>query len=239
MATYQVKLTGKRQVAEGTMEFQLSKPEGFSFRAGQFFDIILPHQEGDKKGDYVHGFSFVNAPFENYLAAATRMRGSIFKNAIGAMPVGSDLSIEAVWGSFTLPKKEVTRPVVFLIGGIGITPVRSMVAQATHDHSSQRITLLYANRTPAQAAFVDDLQQLALKNPHFTFVPVYTDVAETSAGAERGTIDAAMVKRHVGDTTAPLYYLSGPAGMVRAMRDLLVSLNVDEDDIKTEEFDGY
>lgn len=238
MATYQVKLVDKRQVAAGTMEFRLSKPAGFTFRAGQFFDIVLPHKEGDEKGHYVHGFSFVNAPAEDYIAAATRMRDSAFKRAIAALPVGSDLQIEASWGSFTLPK-DAARPVVFLIGGIGITPVRSMVHQATMDHTQHQLTLLYANRTPAEAAFTDELKELAQKNANFTFVPVYSDSDQVPAGAEQGRINAAMVKRHVADVLKPVYYLSGPAGMVRAMRDLLMALKVDEDDIKTEEFDGY
>lgn len=236
MAIYDTRLTGKKEVAEGTLEFILEKPKDFKFRAGQFFDIILEAKPGAEKKTYVHGFSFVNAPYEDYIAAATRMRGSAFKNAIRDLPLNSAIKMEAVWGSYTLPKDE-SRPVVFLIGGVGITPVRSMVAQATHDRTAHRITLLYANDTPARAPFTEDLRQFARQNPNFTFVPVYSQSQET--GAEHGRIDADMIRRHVPDLSAVTYYLSGPPGMVRAMRELLVQMDIDEDNIRTEEFDGY
>jgi ferredoxin-NADP reductase len=236
MAFYDTRLTGKKEVAEGTLEFILEKPKDFKFRAGQFFDIILKATPGAEKKTYVHGFSFVNAPYEDYIAAATRMRGSEFKNAIRDLPLNSPIRIEAVWGSYTLPKDE-SRPVVFLIGGVGITPVRSMIAQATHDKTGHRITLLYANETPARAPFTQDLQRFAAQNRNFNFVPVYTQGHEASA--EHGRINADMIRRHVPDLAAATYYLSGPPGMVRAMRELLVQMDIDEDNIRTEEFDGY
>jgi ferredoxin-NADP reductase len=236
MAIYQSRLTGKKEVAEGTMEFTLEKPGDFKFRAGQFFDIILDAPPDADKKSYVHGFSFVNAPYEDSIAAVTRMRDTPFKNAIRDLPLGTPVKLDAVFGSFTLPRNE-TKSVVFLIGGVGITPVRSMIAQATHDKTAHKITLLYANDTPARAPFTAELERFARENPNFTFVPVYTQAR--IAGAEHGRVDAAMVRRHVPDLAAPLYYLSGPPGMVRAMRELLMSMDADEDNIRTEEFDGY
>ncbi|MFA7437969.1 FAD-dependent oxidoreductase [Castellaniella sp.] len=239
MAIYTVTLAGKKQVAEGTFEFLLSKPEGFKYRAGQFFDILLEPVANAPKSSYVHGFSFASAPFEPNLAAATRMRDTAFKNAIRNLPDGTEVKIDACFGSFTLPKQTDT-PVAFLIGGIGITPVRSMIAQASHDQSAQAITLLYANKTPDLAAFTQDLRAYSQHNTHFTFVPVYTDPGQQVDGAESGVIDAAMIRRHVTRIPDTLFYLSGPAGMVRAMRAILMDeLHVDEDNIRTEEFDGY
>jgi ferredoxin-NADP reductase len=236
MAVYDTRLTGRREIAEGTLEFILEKPKDFKFRAGQFFDILLKAAPGAEKKTYVHGFSFVNAPYEDYLSAATRMRGSAFKNALRDLPLNSALQIEAVWGSYTLPKDD-TKPMVFLIGGVGITPVRSIVAQATHDKTAHKMTLLYANKTPASAPFTQDLQRFAAQNPNFTFVPVYTQGVEP--GAERGRINADMIRRHVPDPASAIYYLSGPASMVRAMRELLVQMDIHEHNIRTEEFDGY
>lgn len=238
MARYNVRLLHKNQVADGTLEFVLEKPTGLEYRAGQFFDIILPKPSEDaRKSDYVHGFSFVTAPSEPYIAAATRMRpDSNFKNAFKNVPDGSEITIEAVWGSFTLKKNE-DAPVVYIIGGIGITPVRSMLVQATADKLERSLTLIYANRSPANAAYTKEFEALAAKNSYFTFVPVYEDAQP--GGGEHGRIDGEMVKRHVADVHNAIYYLSGPAGMVRASRDLLTELGIDEDSIRTEEFDGY
>ena len=233
-----VKLTKKEEVANGTMEFFLEKPEGFDFRAGQFCDItLIDPPETDAEGD-TRGFSLVAAPYEDYLAVATRLRDTAFKRVFKDLPLGTEVKLDAPYGDFTLHKTETT-PAVFLIGGIGVTPVRSMIAQATHDKTAHQITLLHANRTPADAPFAADFERFAQENPNFTFVPIATDETPEGWAGEHGRIDEAMLKRHVPDLNAPIYYLSGPEGMVKAMRQLLVGVGVNEDNIKTEEFTGY
>jgi ferredoxin-NADP reductase len=186
----------------------------------------------------MRGFSLVHAPYENDIVFATRMRDTAFKRTIKDLPAGAEIKFDGPYGDFTLHKTETT-PAVFLIGGIGITPVRSMVAQATHDKTAHKITLLYSNKTPADAAFTADFEQFADMNPNFNFVPVYTAVAESDWAGETGYINAEMLKRHVVDINLPIYYLSGPAAMVGAMRKMLVEADVNEDNIKTEEFSGY
>ena len=228
--TYDVRLLRKRQVAEGTMEFTLEKPPGFEYRAGQFGDLVLPASTGLDESNNKHGFSFVSAPFEDTLRMATRMRGSKYKNAAAQVPEGTRVQLLALWGDFTLHKNAAI-PAVFVIGGIGITPVRSIIAQATHDKAPNPITLIYANRTPALAAYTDDLQRCAAENRHFSFVPVYTQT--------QGHVSAATIRQHVSDIAAPRWYLAGPEGMVKAMRALLDEVGADEDNIRTEEFEGY
>lgn len=230
MKTYDVKLIGKKEVADKTMEFTLEKPPGFTYRAGQYGDIVLPKKEGVAEQEYKHGFSFLSAPFEEHLRMATRMRDTPFKRAIKETPEGSQVQLIATFGDFTLHKNE-SIPAVFVIGGIGITPVLGIIAQATHDKTSHKLTLIYANKTPESAAYTGDLAQLALQNPNFTFVPVYTE--------KQGNINADRIKRSDPDLTTPKYYLSGPEGMVTAMRSLLIEVGADEDNIRTEEFEGY
>lgn len=238
MATLDSKLIGKNEIAEGTMEFIFEKPKDLEMRAGQFLDVIIPGGGEHPDHAHIHGFSFVNAAFENEVVIATRMRNTPYKNAIKALPNGTPVKLIAPFGDFTLQKNESV-PAVFIIGGIGITPARSMIAQATHDKTNHKITLLYANRTPAQAAYTDGLKQLAKQNPNFTFVPVYTDVDTGEVGAETGRINEAIINRHVPSLITPKFYLAGPEGMVKAMRALLVKMGADEDNIRTEEFEGY
>lgn len=233
-----VKLIKKETIAEGTMAFHFSKPEGFEFRAGQFADYtLIDPPETDEEGN-VRGFSLVQAPFEPDLVAATRMRDTAFKRVLKDMPIGTELKLDAPYGDFTLHKTEST-PAVFIIGGIGVTPVRSMVAQATHDKTSHKITLLHASRTPADLPLQADFEKLAGDNPNFTYIAVASDAAPDDWQGERGRVDAQMLRKHVPDLGKPIYYLSGPEGMVKAMRKLLIDLEVNEDNIRTEEFSGY
>ncbi len=235
---YNIKLTKKEEVANGTMAFYWGKPVGFEFVAGQFCDITLINPpETDEEGN-TRGFSLANAPYEGDIVTATRMRDTAFKRILKNLSVGMEVKFDAPYGDFKLHKTETT-PAVFLIGGIGITPVRSIIAQASHDHLPHKITLLYSNKTPADAAFTKDLESFAKENPNFIFVPVYTDTTETEWDGERGYIDAAMLRRHVPDIASPIYYLSGPAGMVKAMREMLMNAGANEDNIRAEEFSGY
>ncbi|MCC7081904.1 MAG: FAD-dependent oxidoreductase [Burkholderiales bacterium] len=237
MPIYNVKLMRKDIVAHSTMAIHLAKPKGFEFKAGQFGDItLLDPPETDEEGN-IRGFSLAHAPYEADLMMATRLRDTAFKRVLRALPIGAEVKLDAPYGSFTLHNNERT-PAVFLTGGIGITPVRSIIAQATHDKTAHRITLLYANKTPADAAFMADLESYAKANSNFTFVPVM-DEAPGGWRGERGLINASMLARHVSDLKAPIYYLCGPAAMVAAMRKLLDEAGVDEDNTRTEEFSGY
>jgi ferredoxin-NADP reductase len=238
MPKYNAKLIKKVDIASGTMAFYFEKPKGFDFRAGQFCDIrIYDPPETDAEGD-IRGFSLAHAPYEADIMVATRMRDTAFKRVLKDLPIGTEVELDAPYGDFTLHKTETT-PAVFLIGGIGITPVRSMIAQATHDKTAHPITLLYANKTPDDAAFSNDLESFNAANPNFTFVPVMSSPIQGEWSGESGHITEAILKKYVPDIAVPIYYLSGSAAMVAVMRKLLVEAGINEDNIKTEEFSGY
>ena len=235
---YTIKLTKKEEVANGTMAFYFEKPADFTFRAGQFCDItLIDPPETDEEGN-TRGFSLITTPSDSLVGVATRLRDTAFKRVLRELPIGSEVKFDAPYGDFTLHKNEAT-PAVFLIGGIGVTPVLSMVKQATADKTNHEIVLLHASRAPADLPFAADFAALVEQNPHFSYVPVVSDDAPADWKGESGRIDGDIVKKYVSDFTTPKFYLSGPEGMVKAMRELLVSLGADEDNIKTEEFTGY
>ena len=232
-----VKLIKKETIAEGTMAFHFSKPDGFEFRAGQFADFtLIDPPETDAEGN-TRGFSLVQATFEPDLVVATRMRDTAFKRVLKNLPIGAEVKLDAPYGDFRLHNDKL-KPAVFLIGGIGVTPVHSMIAQATHDKTGHKITLLHASRAPVDLPLKTNFEQLAKDNPNFTYVPTVEAPTDQWQG-ERGRVSAEMIKKYVPNLNTPIYYLSGPEGMVKAMRTLLVELKVDEDNIRTEEFTGY
>lgn len=232
-----IKFIKKEEIANGTMAFYFEKPEGLELRAGQFADFtLLNPTETDDEGN-VRGFSLVHAPFEDDIVFATRMRDTAFKRVVSRLEPDNEIKFDGPYGDFTLHKTEAT-PAVFLIGGIGVTPVRAIVAQATHDKTAHKITLIHANKTLADAPFTDDFEVFAKENPNFTFIPVIGEADDDWTG-EIGRIDADMLKRHVDDIQRPIYYLSGPQAMVKAMRQMLIELEINEDNIRTEEFTGY
>lgn len=137
MAVYEVQLKNRQEVAEGTMAFSFEKPAGFEFKAGQFIDVtLIDPPETDAEGD-TRGFSIASAPYEEDLMVATRMRDTAFKRVLKTMPLGTEVRIEGPFGSLTL-HNNVARPAVFLAGGIGITPFRSILLQAAKDKLPHR-----------------------------------------------------------------------------------------------------
>jgi ferredoxin-NADP reductase len=237
MPSYQVRLVGREPLAEGTLAFRLEKPAGFAFRAGQAVVLELldpPPGDGQKR----RTFSLVSAPFERTLAIATRMRDSAFKRALNALPEGASVKLVGPVGQFTLAD---ARPAVFIAGGIGITPFMSMLRQAAHDGSPQRLVLLYSNRSPEGAAFLDELQALERQNANFRLVATMTEMrnSATKWDGETGLVDAHLIERAVRGLVAPAYYVVGPPGMVVAVVDTLRSAGVSPESILTEEFYGY
>ena len=235
---YTTKLVKKIPVADDAMGFYFEKPEDFRFQAGQFanFTLLNPTKNDEEGSSRV--FSLVRAPYEEYLGFATRMRDSAFKCALKNLQLGTEIKLDGPYGGFVL-HKTINIPAVFLTGGIGITPVRSIVAQASHDQLKQQITLFYSNRTPQLAAFTNDFIDFARQNANFTFIPIMTEAKAPDWNGETGFITQEMLKNYIPDLQKPIYHLSGPAGMVASMRKILVDAAVNEDNIRTEEFTGY
>lgn len=240
MSTQIVKLTKSEEVAEGTMAFHFTRPPGFEFRAGQSIDVtLIDPVETDAEGN-TRAFTIASPPFVDHLTFATRMRDSAFKRVLRKASQGLEVKIEGPGGSFTL-HKNASKPGVFLAGGIGITPFLSIVRQAAKDKPPQLLYLFYSNRRPEDAPFLDLLAGLPAENSNFHFIATMTAMAKSRRQwtGETGVIDRKMLLRHVPQPIGPIYYIAGPPAMVTAMRKMLVSAGVDEDDIRTEEFSGY
>jgi len=241
MIDYQTKLLGRTEVAEGTMAFQFEKPRDFTFKAGQYIDLTLSGSEPQRgpSDGMSHTFSIASSPFDEELVITTRMRNTVFKQAISTLPIGSLARIAGPMGSFTL-HNNTARRAVFLAGGIGIAPFLSMVSHATAEKLRHSIVLFYANRYLQDAAFIDTLWKCERANLRFRFVPTLTRVANNNGWkGKTGRINSEMLLTHVGILRGPIYYIAGPPTMVAAARQMLSELGVDEDDIRTEEFAGY
>lgn len=238
-AALQARLRSREEIAAGTMAFRFEKPPGFAFKAGQAVDVVLPGTGPDGQ-PLRHTFSPASAPFEDRLEIATRMRASDYKRALAALPLGAAVAIEGPSGSLTL-HNDRSRAAVLIAGGIGITPFMSMLRQAARDREPRRIALLYSNRRPEDAAYLDELLHLARSDERLRLVATMTQVPQSARpwhGPAR-PIDAAMVAAAAEGLPAPIYYVAGSPAMVDAMRGLLNEAGIDDDDIRSEDFYGY
>ena len=223
---------GHRMLTEGTPEFRFEVADadkaGFSFKAGQNVDMTLSSlaypDEGKGK---MRTFSLSSPPSQAPLfTIATRMSDSAFKKTLIELPIDTQIEITNPGGQFTLPKS-AEFPLVFIAGGIGITPFMSIVQDATERTLPHKIILIYSNRSEATAAYLPELRAAAQANPNFTLIENY------------GPLTPELVKERTAALSTPTYYTAGPPGMVGMVKETLKGLGVSDDDILVEEFAGY
>lgn len=166
---------------------------GYAFKAGQnaAFTLLDP-PEADIAGN-TRTLSFASSPNDlSSLMVAMRMRRSAFKNSLRTLPLGAKLRVSSAIGSFRL-HQDSSKPAAFLVGGIGITPVLSILAHTTEEALPHQIYLFYSNRDPRKVAFLHELQWLEKTNPAFTFIPTVTTPNGSVWPFEHGRIDAQML----------------------------------------------
>lgn len=234
----QAAISRREQVAEGTMRFDFDLGEAtLDFQPGQFFNIdLVDAPYTDERGNHRH-FTILNTPNEKHrVSMATRMRDSAFKKSLTKMPLGSPVEIGRVGGNFTLPSK-TAKALVFLAGGIGITPVFSMSSYIMEECLTYRVTLLYSNRDRASTAFLKELESFDLRSPSFTLVAIMTD--DPGWEGESRRIDAEVIHTYVPEPEKCLFMMAGPPAMNEALSAGLESLGIHPAQIRADHFLGY
>jgi len=228
--TEQFSLSEIREVAENTFEVSFDiKGRDFVFEAGQYVRIEIPYDLYDDYFGNNRFFSVLSSPNDkDNIKIAFRMSDSSFKETLVRMHSGSLVGISSPLGAFVLPEKN-DKDVLFIAGGIGITPFLSMIRYATENKSKQNITLVYSNRDEKNSAYLEELKNLEKQNNKFNLKNNF------------GKLDQSALKELLSgmDLKNTVCYVAGPPKMVSSVKDNLLDLSVPEENLKTEEFSGY
>ena len=207
--------------------FRFSKPEGYTFLPGQYLRLSLDTVEGAQTKPFTH----CSAPSDSYLEITTRLSGSPFKNALLKLASGDRVGLAGPAGRLVLPAD--ARRVTFLVGGVGITPVRSMLREAAHRGLLwEDAAVFYGNRDLSCTPFLDELQDM--RGLGVRVIPVIEHADPGWAGAV-GFITAQLV-RDRADPTRGIFLTSGPAPMVDAMERVMDELGIEGDRRMVERF---
>ena len=234
-------LVGRSEVADRTMSFAFElEGQSFPFKPGQHVQITqsAPRYQ-DQKGNS-RFFSIASSPDDPLLLIATRSTGSAFKRSLAEVALGTRVDVQGPMGSFVLPQS-ATRPLALVAGGIGITPFRSMIKTATEQELPHRLTLIYSNRTPRDAPFLEELGAWEAENPNFRLVATMTALEGSSPTwqGRRGYVDGRMIREVLGGPEGFGFYVAGPERLVAGVTQVLNEAGVGQDDVRTEEFPGY
>jgi len=240
MAEYEMTLVDRQRIARDTIAFWFDTNNvRFGFRAGQHADFVFTHPGTEGESDNSRTFSLASSPHDKRpVMIAMRIRKTAFKTALMSAALGTKFIVSRPRGSFTL-HRDITRPAVFLAGGIGIAPIRSILQQATQERLPHKLYLFYSNREADDAAFLEEFESLTAQNQNFIFIPTITGHRTIAWPYEKGHINREMLMRYLLGLKGPIYYIAGPSGMVTAMTELLNGSGVSEDDLKSEEFGDY
>jgi len=235
--TFTGKLLTKIQHGPDTTSYFFSRPGDYSFEAGQYFGIVVPSADGPLQ----HLFSHADSPTEDHTRLTTRLTGSPFKNALDALELGDEATFNGPAGRFVFDYS--TPKLVFLAGGIGITPIRSMLRYLADTGGEgrvqgQELALLYGSMTENEILYQEELDELAEAIPGLRVVHVITEPSEKWSG-HRGFITAEVVRAELGEVTDWTYYIVGPPAMISAMDKVTGTLQIEEEQIVKESFAGY
>lgn len=236
-AVFETHITEVIRRTHDAVSFRAAVAEGMSYRAGQFMGVTVA-ADGRELSKYL---SFSSAPTEKgYVEFTKKISGSDFSKALERLKPGDTIKLKMPLGSFLLD--EMAPKHLFLSGGIGITPIRSIWKDAFDRQLPLDMALLYGNRTPEDVAFRNDLEVLARENGNLKVV-FSLDTADACPPLWQGRcgfINAAMIKEEVPDYLERVFYVCGPPAMVANLLSILQGqLQIPENRIKRENFAGY
>jgi len=231
----------KYKIASDSAEFSFVTERPLDYQPGQYMEFTLPHEKADNRGVRRY-FTLSSSPTEEQLKIGVKFYddGSSYKSAL--LDIGKNTSIVAsqLSGDFVLPKEPKDK-LIFIAGGIGITPFRSMIKYLIDTNDKRDIILLYSARTEEEMAYREIFETARQRLGINTLYVVSGRGARiTHPNTVSGIIDSRLIKAHVDDLHDRIFYISGTHEMVEDLQQTLVSqLGVRRANIKVDFFPGY
>jgi ferredoxin-NADP reductase len=223
---YEISFVRRIKEAEGIYSYIFNLPPKLKFNPGQYMEFTLAQNKSDSRGNRRY-LSLSSSPTEPGLMFTVKepQEPSAFKRSLAVMKPGQKILASRVAGSFTLPK-DSSKKLVFLAGGVGITPFRSMLVSLMDKGDKRDVAVVYSANSPGELAYQGLFQKAAV----FGFKINYLT---------QGHIDSAKISGFIPDFKQRTFYISGPYGFVNAAETSLLQLGVGFDNIITDYFPGY
>jgi ferredoxin-NADP reductase len=212
------------------------------YTAGQYGYFDIGGVKDDPKGPIRH-FTIASSPTEDFIMISTRIRDTPYKKRLSSLEEGVKVKVKGPEGRFVL-HEDNSKAAVFLSGGIGVTPFRSMIKYATDKHLSIKILMFDSNRNQQNILYKKEFDEWANANRNLKIVFTITENDDSTWKGERGRIDKGMLTKYLTsndyDINRSNFYVCGPPAMLNHCVQILEDdLNITKERIKVEEFTGY
>ncbi|MBL1434237.1 PAS domain-containing protein, partial [Candidatus Wolfebacteria bacterium] len=204
------------------------KSNDFTFNPGQYIRLTIPTLKASVLKGNTRDFTISSSPDKKgIIQIAFRNSDSEFKKKILKASTGTKIQAQGPLGVFTLPEDSNT-PIVFVAGGMGITPALSIIRFVSSNKTGHNIHIVYANSSMERAAYIKEIRSIAKNNSNIQLTE------------KIGRIDAEFIKKSVEYTDKTLWYLCGLPEMVFALsKNIPRVLEVTDQNIRIEEYVGY
>lgn len=230
---YKLRLIRKEEICKDTFGLYFDiKNTGFNYIAGQFTTVTISDlNASDGKGNQRH-FSIANAPgADDFIEIIIRKSGSDFSNCILTLAMGTVLLFDEPRGEIQSDK--IPNDVIFIAGGTGITPVRSILQDFKNKNVNKKIILFYANRSIEYTAFFDEMKNFEEENASFRFIPILEEESD-DVSTETGFFSEKIFNSYVKDIGSYTCYVTGPPMMLSKAIKVLVNCGVPDEKIVIE-----
>jgi len=236
MNTYKAALI-KRILRTPTIEsFRFTVAERLAFMPGQFLQVIFNEGRLDDK-ELNKYLSFSSSPEKPYVEFTKRLSASSFSDHLRALTVGDVITVSAPFGANVF--KDEYKKIAFLIGGIGITPVISILEHIAEKNMPTDAQLFYSNRNEEEIAFKKELDGWQAAHPHIKVWYTVTDCAPKDPTYAFGRLEKSFLEKHIHDWRERVIFSFGPPQMVGSMKQICADMGCSLERVKTENFVGY
>ncbi len=235
-----LRLKEKNKIATDVYDYIFTSDQKIKYNPGQYMEWTESIDKTDDRGNRRY-FTLASSPTENNLRIGVKFPQNLsaFKKTMLQMKAGSQIVASQLSGDFVL-KSDSHQKYVFIAGGIGITPFRSMIKYLLDTNQKRDIILFYANKTEHEIVYQDIFEEARNKLNIKTFY-FLTDTKNIPSNPNfcLGRISDQKIKKEVPDFLQRNYYLSGPRGLVTAFEETLRNIGVSKNQIKTDYFPGF
>ena len=233
-------LVEKQRLAPDIVDFVYKPKRAIKYRPGQYMEWTLPHKNADSRGVRRY-LTLASSPTEDNIRLGVKFypNGSSYKKALLAASSDTPIAAGQLSGDFVMPR-DTSQKLVFIAGGIGVTPFRSMLKYLVDKNEKRDIVLIYSDKTEQELVYLDVFRQ-AEERINLKAVYTLTDMNKLSPSwaGQKGYISEALVSAQVPDLMERLFYISGSHHMVTGVKEALNTLGVPNHQIKTDFFPGY